>query len=382
MNKRKTRTLIVLLTSTFMFSIAGSRPLIPLYADNLGASNILIGLIVALFSFLPLFVSVKIGKIVDEIGSKRFLKLGLLMGGISLIIPFFINNLYGVFISQISAGLAQIVFVVAMQSFTGGFSEKDLREYFINIFSISVALGSFLGPLFGGFISDFYGYPIALMSGGVLLIMIIPLVKRIDDHYVYSGKESIKENNYSIFHLFKFKSLQYAFLMSALILVAKDTYTAFFPLLAREYGISNFIIGFIISLNAAAGILIRLLLPFMLSYLQRRMIINISILLSGIVLLLHPLFSSQLILIGLSFVLGIGLGIGQPLSIASTVEYLPSNQIGEGLGLRLTINRLTQVLTPVSVGGVSALFGIGSVFYFTGFIVLGGIIGFLKPNNL
>lgn len=150
--KSKTRTLIIVLTSTFMFSIAGSRPLIPLYADDLGASRILIGLIVALFSFLPLFISVKIGRIVDESGSKKFLGIGLLIGGISLIIPFFLNNLIGVFISQIVGGLAHVVYLVAMQSFAGGFPEKRLREYFINIFSISVAIGSFLGPLVGGFI--------------------------------------------------------------------------------------------------------------------------------------------------------------------------------------------------------------------------------------
>ncbi|TFJ89934.1 MFS transporter [Lentibacillus salicampi] len=88
------------------------------------------------------------------------------------------------------------------------------------------------------------------------------------------------------------------------------------------------------------------------------------------------------LLIVLSFVLGIGLGIGQPLSIATTVESLPNNKIGEGLGLRLTINRLTQLLTPISMGGVATIVGFGGVFYSTGAIVVVGILGFIFPRNL
>ncbi len=52
-----------------MISIAGSRPLIPLYASNLGASPTEIGLIVALFSSLPMFLSIKAGKVIDRIGA-------------------------------------------------------------------------------------------------------------------------------------------------------------------------------------------------------------------------------------------------------------------------------------------------------------------------
>ncbi|WP_138418184.1 MFS transporter [Aquibacillus sediminis] len=377
---RRIKILIIVLTSVFMFSITGSRPLIPMYAEDLGAPNYLIGLIVALFSFLPLFLSVKLGKIVDESGSKKFLGISLLVGGISLIFPFLFDNLVGVILSQIFAGLAHIVYVVAMQSFAGGFAEKEWREYFINLFSISVALGSFLGPLVGGIIAEVYGFSIALLGGGVLLISMIPFVKWVEDHdeKTQTKEEKRKEKDFKLVGLFKIKSLQYAFLVSALILLAKDTYIAFFPLLARDYGINESMIGLIVSLNAAAGILIRLMLPFLISHMNRRTIINSSILLSGVIFLLHPFISSTFLLIVLSFILGIGLGIGQPLSIATTVESLPSNKIGEGLGLRLTINRLTQLVTPVSLGGIASFVGIGGVFYFTGFIVVGGILVYFK----
>ncbi|TFJ90640.1 MFS transporter [Lentibacillus salicampi] len=300
MEKRKIRTLIVLITSVFAFSIVGSRPLIPLYANTLGATNFLVGIIVALFSFFPLFISVKLGRVVDKKGVKKLLCLGLLFGAVSLIIPFFINNLTGLIISQIIAGTAQIIYIVAMQSYAGGFAD---REYYINLFSISIAIGSFLGPLFSGFISDIYSYTIALMIGGVLLLLVIPLVSLFKEHEIrLESEEEDKLENFNMFSMFKLKSLQYAFLVSVLVLFAKDTYIAFFPLLASEHGINNSIIGLIISLNAAAGILIRLMLPFLLAHMSRRIIINMSILISGLIFLLHPLVSSTTLSAVLFFV--------------------------------------------------------------------------------
>jgi MFS family permease len=64
------KNLVFICTALFMVSIAGSRPLIPLFADEIGASHAEIGVIVALFSFFPLFLSIQFGKIIDWVGVK------------------------------------------------------------------------------------------------------------------------------------------------------------------------------------------------------------------------------------------------------------------------------------------------------------------------
>lgn len=73
----------------------------------------------------------------------------------------------------------------------------------------------------------------------------------------------------------------------------------------------------------------------------------------------------------LSFILGMGLGIGQPLSISTTILSLPKNRVGEGLGLRLSVNRLTQVVGPITFGAVANLLGYSAVFW-----IVGGVIFF------
>ncbi|CAM5186084.1 hypothetical protein UACE39S_04424 [Ureibacillus acetophenoni] len=64
--------------------------------------------------------------------------------------------------------------------------------------------------------------------------------------------------------------------------------------------------------------------------------------------------------------------LGQPLSISATIQYLPKHRVGEGLGLRLSANRLTQLLSPLLVGGIAELVSMKGIFYLVGFILCVG----------
>ncbi|MBU8906290.1 MFS transporter [Desertibacillus haloalkaliphilus] len=112
------------------------------------------------------------------------------------------------------------------------------------------------------------------------------------------------------------------------------------------------------------------LLPHLIKKYSRSIVITYSILSAGVIFILTPLLSNVFLLGIVSFILGLSLGIGQPLSISITINSLPKERVGEGLGLRLSINKLTQVLMPVLLGGVSAVGGMASVFYISGLLIM------------
>jgi MFS family permease len=56
--------------------------------------------------------------------------------------------------------------------------------------------------------------------------------------------------------------------------------------------------------------------------------------------------------------LGLGLGVGQPLTMSWLAEVAPAGLRGRAMSLRLTGNRLGQVLIPSAVGLVAA--GVGA----------------------
>ncbi len=364
----------------FMITISGSRPLISLYARDLGASHAEIGVIVALFSFLPLFLSIKAGKVIDRIGVRGPLILGVLLGSLSMIVLIVFNNLVGIYISQISSGLAQLIFVLSMQAYAGQFSKSKLREYFISVLSIAVATGSFIGPFISGVLSDLFSNTYAFFILGIVILVAMPssfLLKKLQVKKMQPVKQEKKgENTFQLLHI---QDLRKAVLVSSLVLLAKDSYIAFFPLLAAEKGVSTVAIGVVISLNAAAGILIRSILPWVVRRLKRNIIITISIVVAGIIYILNPFVDSVVGLSILAFVLGFCSGIGQPLSIFTTINSLPQDRVAEGLGLRLTFNKLTQIIAPLSLGAVSGIAGMSGVFYVCGAIIMAGS---LNPHHI
>ncbi|WNS78624.1 MFS transporter [Domibacillus sp. DTU_2020_1001157_1_SI_ALB_TIR_016] len=374
--KRPDRYKVFVCTALFMVSIAGSRPLIPLYAYDLGVSHAEIGVIVALFSFLPLFLSIYLGKMIDRVGIKGPLIASIVFGILSMVIVASFNNITGVYLSQVFAGFAQLVFVLSIQAYSGQFSKSKLREYYIAVFSIAVAAGSFIGPLITGFLSDTFSYTYAFFSLGIILIFILPI------SFFFTSKKTMSKINgkpkNNAFLLLRLPDLRKAVLVSSIVLLAKDTYNAFFPLLAVENGLSAFIIGVIVALNAGAGMLIRGFLPWISQHLKRDVVITLSIFFAGLSYLLHPITDHVISLSILSLVLGFCTGIAQPLSIFATIIALPKERVAEGLGLRLTFNKLTQIIAPLSLGAVSGLTGMSGVFFLCGAVIMAGSVNSQK----
>lgn len=359
--------LVVIMTSFYILGVTGTRPLVSLLSHNLGATLVEIGIITAIFAFLPFFIAIQIGKYIDQRGYKIIILVSSFFSFIGLILPLIIPNLFGIYLSQIITGVAYTIFIVAGQSMAGAtVNEKNNRDSNVMKFSLGMALGSFLGPFIGGFFSEKLGYQQAFLSLsiGCLIAMLLSFLIIESRGKEVQGHDHKKIGNTIV--LLKEANFRKVILIGVLILFGKDIYTAFFPLLGLEFGLSNSMIGIIISINALAGIIIRWSLPILLKKFLKTNIIVGSILLSGLCMFALPFNGHSFVLTILSFILGIGLGIGQPLSISATIQYLPKERVGEGLGLRLSANRLTQLLSPLIVGGIAELVSMKGVFYIVG----------------
>lgn len=371
---------MLIITLIYFTGVMGTRPLIPLLSSELEASTVEIGLIVALFPLLPFFFAIKIGQVVDRIGHKKPIIGSTIIGSLALGIPLFIPTLTGIYISQIVAGICQTVYAVSAQTFVSNRTVDSKKDDSIMIFSIGVALGTFVGPMLGGLFSEMWQYPVAFgLLGGIAVLSSI-LALFIDSTHHRLNEDEKQNNIFKSFHLLKFRNIRIAFLVSILILLGKDIYTAYFPLLALEFGLSNSMIGLIVSINAAGGILIRWLIPYLLNKFTRSSVVIGSIIGSGFFFFLIPFFESGVMLGIVSFLLGLGLGLGQPLSISTTAYSLPKDRVGEGLGLRLTANRLTQMSAPVLFGGIAQLISLPGIFWIVGIIILIGGTKAKIPN--
>src|SRR5690625_3659549 len=110
---RMNQNILLMAMAFFTFGVIGTRPLIPLYARELGATSVQIGFIISLFSILPLVFSIHIGKFIDRTSPIKPLIISTITSSVFLITPYFINNFTGIILSQIFVGLSNTVFVVA-----------------------------------------------------------------------------------------------------------------------------------------------------------------------------------------------------------------------------------------------------------------------------
>jgi MFS family permease len=88
---------------------------------------------------------------------------------------------------------------------------------------------------------------------------------------------------------------------------------------------------------------------------------------------LFPLFHSAWPLAATSFLLGIGCGVGQPLSMTMVYNASPKGRAAEATGMRITVNQLMHFTIPLVFGGLGSVAGYAAVFLTNaGFLVVGG----------
>ncbi|SIS42435.1 MFS transporter [Salimicrobium flavidum] len=374
MVKEKDYTLLAIISIFFMTAGMGTRPLVAILGNELGASSFQIGIIIALFPLLPLFLSVYIGRFINVQGSKGTLLISatLAMAGLSL--PFFWTSLAGLITSQVLAGAFHTTFIIAAQSYVGQSNDGAKRDHHVMKFSIGAATGTFLGPAIGGSIADAIS-----TSAAFLVLSIIGLIAVVMTFWLTKEKnqdpdDQEEKRKAPMGELVGIVNFRRAIYISTMILTGKDAFTSFFPLLGVEMGFSGTAIGLIVSANALAGLLVRWGMTFFLSRFERNTVILSSVLVSGLMFLLLPFFDYVYVIGVLAFILGLGVGLGQPLSISTALNSLPRDVISQGLGVRITANRFVQVTSPLLFGTVAQVVSVSSVFWLTGVIYLFGSV--------
>ena len=63
----------------------------------------------------------------------------------------------------------------------------------------------------------------------------------------------------------------------------------------------------------------------------------------------------------MSFLLGIGAGVGQPLSMTMVFNASPKGREGEAAGMRITVNQIAHFVIPLFFGAVGSAAGYAAV---------------------
>ena len=159
------------------------------------------------------------------------------------------------------------------------------------------------------------------------------------------------------------------FITSGIILTGVGLYEFYFPIYGKTLGLSASTIGVIVSCNAIAYILSRLVMQWMLKKFKEESVLGGCLTISALAFFLIPFFEKSVFLMVISFIMGLGMGCCQPLSIVMAYNRSPKGRTGEVLGIRLTVNKTVQFLVPILFGSVGSVLGFFPVFWSNAFLL-------------
>jgi MFS family permease len=141
-----------------------------------------------------------------------------------------------------------------------------------------------------------------------------------------------------------------------------DLLVAYLPAHGEEAGLSVGLVGVLLSVRAGASLVSRIFMAQLIARLGRSRLLGASMAAASIALMALPFVRSPIALIGVMVVIGLGIGLGQPMTIAWVANRSPRSERGTALGVRITGNRLALLVVPTLMGVIAGAAGIAAIF--------------------
>jgi MFS family permease len=366
--------LIVLLCILNHAAFTGSRVVFSLYAIDFGANQLEIGVLVSFYALCPLLLAIYAGKLIDRVGARRPMlagTAGLLCG---LALPVALPGLATLYVTALLLGSSFMFFFVAVQGITGAVGAPQDRGRNYSLLSVGFSIASFLGPVVAGFSIDRLGFRNALLvlSIAVVLSMLVQLSrgKWIPPPAPDTGGNAGR----SVMDLLRIPALRRTFIASGFLSGAWDLYNFYLPVYGHSVGLSASAIGMILATFSAATLVIRIFLPRMLKHHDEIRILTAAISIASVAYFLFPFFANAWVLAAISFLLGLGLGTGQPLSMNLIYNLAPAGRTSEAAGVRVTVNNMAHVAIPLVFGGIGSVLGFAAVFISNAAVLVAGAL--------
>jgi MFS family permease len=370
--------------------MAGTRMAAPLLALREGYSPAAVGVLLALFALTQVFLALPAGRYADRNGLRKPVSwsvLAAVMGaGAAVAFPVFPVLCLAALLTGGATGAA----VISLQRHVGRAASGalELRQVF-SWLAIGPAVSNFIGPFTAGLLIDHAGAVPGSLAGyrwAFFLMAVLPLaswflVQRTRElPPVIAASSGTRPKAWDLLREPMFRRLM---LVNWFLSSCWDVHTFVVPVLGFERGISASVIGSILGAFALAAAAVRLAMPMLAAHLKEWKVLAACMLITAVLFGAYPLMRSALAMGICSVLLGLALGMVQPMIMSMLHQMTPEARHGEALGLRLMVINASSVVMPMLFGSAGALVGIAAVFWATGALVgLGSRAAWLLKGKL
>jgi len=377
--------LIIQITEVLGFSLI--LPFLPLYARDLGATPLVVGLIPASFSLLQLFSAPIMGRLSDTYGRKPLLILSQISTLLSFIVLGFAHSLWLIFLSRAIDGLLGSNFTIA-QAYLSDTSTKKNRSQIFAISGVAFSIGFLIGPALGGYLSR-YGYSLpAFLAAAISLVTIFLTVfflketVTVKKKFKFSFSQIVDTKAVSVY--FADSKLRAKLLEFFSFISTHAIWTGTMPLFANfKFGLGADTIGFGLAYVGFINIILRTVLFkfFINKFGEKNMKIAglFSVLIS---LILLAVINNPWVLLLVFTFFAFGGSFVRPLLTADISRSVSKTEQGSILGVSSSLQSISQIFGPILGGFLLTNFSPNSLGYVSAFILSFAIFLFFKsqPN--
>ncbi|CAN5356290.1 MFS transporter [soil metagenome] len=370
---------IVVLVHVVMTAV---RPMVSYRAITLGASAEELGLISASFAVLSVVGAIPIGKAIDRFGARWFIVGASGITAVMTTVLAFTDSIVVLIVTQALIGVALVTIAIGFQTLVANAGPISTSEGRFGIFTVVVSFGQLLGPVVAGAVSEvasavgwagpddpYATTPVFLVIAGFasLAFAMSLFIRELRPQTVQATSGGALQD---VGLVLKTRSLPSALFASLVVLCTIDLLGIYLPLYGATAGLSVGFVSALLATRAAASLLVRLFMGRLLARVGRRAMLAVGSLLGAACLVLLPLFGHPVALLVDMALLGLVLGVGQPLTMAWVARSAPVRLRSTALAIRLTANRLGQFVIPLGAGLIAGVAGTAAMFF-----SLGGLLG-------
>lgn len=381
-------------------AVSAARPLTSVRALGLGADNFDLGLIAAAYAGLALLVAVPIGQLIDRWGAPFFIAAGSLLLVAMLLASAVADSTLVLIAIQSGVGLALISANLGMQSTIAARSSQATSASAFGHYSTGAGIGLLVGPALAGVLVELgerieggAGTPpqpdltspaflvlagvaaIATMIAGVLSFAgtkPAPAARQPESAAQSAGRKRL------LLAILRQPEVKPVLIASAIFVTTLDLMAIYMPAFGLERGYSIAYVGLLLSIAAAGSIAARLLTGVVTRRLGRTRVMLLSLLVPAAALVFLPLVPPAALPASMA-IIGLGLGFGQPTTMAWIASLADADRLAATMGVRISGNRLGQLLVPLVVASAIAVSSLSAAFWTLAALLAGTALLFCRP---
>lgn len=343
-------------------------------AIGLGADASYLALLTAMFAVPALLAALPTGRFADRYGGSVTAAVGLLLGAAGIVVIVLVPGLALLLAGSAAIGLGNMLAMVGQQTVVAHLSGHD-RDAAFGFLSASASAGQMIGPPLvaaasatgrGGTPDTEVGLLVCLVLSVLAVPVSIPLGVVERRRPAPATEAPLGEPGRPVLTAAVWRAMA----ISGVVLVSMDMLVTFLPVWAVENGVDAADVGLLLALRAAVSLISRVGLGPIVRTVGRVRVIALSTTVAAGAMALLPLVDlpgAALVMV----LLGFGLGIPQPLTMAWAVSLTDPARHGYILSLRIGANRLAQIALPLTMSATVAPWGAAGVFWANSSLLLG-----------